>query len=91
MQPGSAASGCWRCGMLQALLPVQELVEKTRIVASVIDDIGAEDSEFPAERHRRLRDEVSAPDHDWIEPEPVGDHVDEPLADKARLETSGRR
>ena len=28
------------------------------------------------------------PDHDRIEPEPVGDHVDEPLAHKARLETS---
>ena len=29
-------------------------------------------------------------DHERIEPEPVGDHVDEPLAYEARLETSGR-
>ena len=29
-------------------------------------------------------------DHERIEPEPVGDHVDEPLAYEARLEPSGR-
>src|ERR1700730_10547739 len=45
---------------------------------------------FAAERHRRLRNEVSMADHDRIEPEPVGDHVDEPLAYEARLETSRR-
>ena len=40
-----------------------ELVEKARIVARVVDDVGAEGREFAVERHRRLRNEVSTPDH----------------------------
>ena len=43
--------------------PLQELVEKARIVARVVDDVGAEGREFAVERHRRLRNEVSTPDH----------------------------
>ena len=70
--------------------PVQELVEQARIVAGVLDDVGAEGVEFAAERHRRFRDEIAAPDRDRVEPEPVGDRVDEPLAHKTRLETAGR-
>ena len=43
--------------------PLQELVEKARIVARVVDDVDAEGREFAVERHRRLRNEVSTPDH----------------------------
>ena len=38
-----------------------ELVEKARIVARVVDDVGAEGREFAVERHRRLRNEISTP------------------------------
>src|SRR5947209_11797121 len=37
--------------------------QKARIVARVVDDVGAEGREFAVERRRRLRNEVSTPDH----------------------------
>src|SRR5215471_20527153 len=70
--------------------PVQELVEQAGIVAGIVNDLGAEGGEFAPERHRVLRNKVPMPDCNRIEPEPVGDDVDEPFAHEARLETSWR-
>ena len=74
-------------------LPVdlrQRPVEQQRVVARIVDNLGAERAQRPVKRHLRRGDQVAPPHGHAVEIEPVGDRVDQPFAHKAPLKPPGR-
>ena len=68
----------------------QQLVDQLRVVAGVVDDVGAERAEAERVGHGAFVDEVAAADFDGVDAGLGGDGVDQPLAHEGGLVAAGR-
>ena len=74
-------------------LPVgggEQLVHQLRVIAGVVDDVGAERAEAEAVGHRAFVDQIAAADLDGVDADLGGDGVDQPLAHECCLIAAGR-
>lgn len=51
----------------------ERLIQQSRIVAGIVDDLAAQRAKLPGKRHFGRGDEVASTDRHPVEPEPVGD------------------